>query len=142
MTGGSTRVGSLAGRAVDGICGECRCEIEHGQMAGMGAAERTLRCRRPCRVTRVRTAIGAAAKELAARYCEEDTLVVYAHRRGRLLVVTDGLLVSDLWTDVFEAVRTRRRFSRWCVRCVRSLRPQRTSSDSCLTALTSAGVGG
>jgi hypothetical protein len=54
------------------------------------------------------------AERLTARYCEADTLRVFARRYRRLTVVVEGLLVWDKWTDVFEPVRKRRIFSnRW-----------------------------
>jgi len=55
------------------------------------------------------------AERMTARYCKDDTLEVVAVRRPRgLMTVVEGLAVGDNWTDVFEPVRERRRFSgRW-----------------------------
>ena len=54
------------------------------------------------------------AERMSARYCADDTLKVSAARRNGLLSVTEGIEVADNWTDVFEPVRKRRRFTtRW-----------------------------
>lgn len=51
------------------------------------------------------------AERLTARYCEADTLRVYAQRYRHMTFVVEGLLVWDKWTDVFEPVRKRRVFT-------------------------------
>lgn len=51
------------------------------------------------------------AEHMSTRYCEGDTVKVYAIRRRGLLTVTEGLQAADNWTDVFEIVRRRRVFS-------------------------------
>jgi len=51
------------------------------------------------------------AERLTARHCEADTLRVFAQRYRRMTFVVEGLLVWDMWTDVFEPVRKRRVFT-------------------------------
>jgi hypothetical protein len=55
-------------------------------------------------------AMFTVSERMTSRYCEGTTLTVQPNTRG-LFKVVQGLLVSDNWTDVFEPVRTRRRFS-------------------------------